>query len=100
MKCIVIIIGVVFSISCSHSTKMAGSKTPNLQAKGNNKHFSIKLAIPEAFRQQATMQHVSRASGNKMSSATFTTSKVRTGEHIDFYQGRHFFLENILWNRI
>ena len=46
------------------------------------------------------MQHVSRISGNKMSSATFTTSKVRTGEHTDFNQGRHFFLENILWNQI
>jgi hypothetical protein len=46
------------------------------------------------------MQHVSRASGNKMSSAIFTTSKVRRGEQIDFYQGRHFYLENILWNQI
>jgi hypothetical protein len=101
MRYIVIMIGVVFfATSCSPSTKMAASETPNQQAKGNNKHFSIKLAIPEAFRQQATMQHVSRASGNKMSSAAFTTSKVRRGEHVDLYQGRHFFLENILWNQI
>ena len=95
-----IVISIAFFASCSHSTKMAASETPNLEAKGNKKHFSLKLAIPDTFRQQATMQHVSRGSGNKMSSATFTTSKVRRVEYADSYQGRHFFLKNILWNQI
>lgn len=62
---------------------------------------SIKLAIPEAFRQQATMQHVDGARGNKMSFANFTTSKIKRGAHISRPGwGRDFFLENLLWNQI
>ncbi|PSL47359.1 hypothetical protein CLV51_102205 [Chitinophaga niastensis] len=65
---------------------------------------SIKLAIPEKFKQQATMQHVSGARGNKMSFGNFTTSKIRRGIHLSYppwgWGGRGFLLENILLNQI
>jgi hypothetical protein len=42
---------------------------------------SIKLAVPEKFKDQATMEHVNGAKGNKMSFANFTTSKIKRGMH-------------------
>ncbi len=62
---------------------------------------SIKLTIPETFRQQATMQHVNGARGNRMSFSNFTTSKIKRGIHVVYPGwGRGFILENLLWNQI
>lgn len=62
---------------------------------------SIKLAIPEKFKDQATMEHVNGAKGNKMSFANFTTSKIKRGMHETSSEGgRDFFMENMLLNRI
>ncbi|WP_089903310.1 hypothetical protein [Chitinophaga arvensicola] len=65
---------------------------------------SIKLAIPEKFKQQATMQHVNGARGNKMSTGDFSTSKIKRGIHISYpvwsWGGRGFLLENLLLNQI
>ncbi|MGC4103597.1 hypothetical protein [Ferruginibacter sp.] len=62
-------------------------------------HNSIKLAVPDAFKQQASMQHVSGARGNKMSFDNFTTSKIRRGVHVSYPGwGRGFLLENLLLN--
>ncbi|WP_143305866.1 hypothetical protein [Chitinophaga vietnamensis] len=64
---------------------------------------SMKLAVPETFRQQATMQHVAGARGNKMSFANFSTSKIKRGAHVS-YPGwgrtRGFFLENLVLNKV
>lgn len=62
---------------------------------------TIQLSIPEAFKQQATMQHVSGARGNQMSFANFSTSKIKRGIHLKYpgWGGRGFFLENLLWNQ-
>jgi len=60
-------------------------------------HNTIKLALPDAFKQQATMQHVSGAKKNKMSFDDFTTSKIKRGLHVSYPGwGRGFFLENLL----
>ncbi|MGO4288987.1 hypothetical protein [Chitinophaga sp. RAB17] len=65
---------------------------------------SIKLAIPDKFKEQATMQHVKGARGNKMSFANFSTSKIKRGLHINSpvwsWGGRGFLLENMLLNQI
>ncbi len=62
---------------------------------------SIKLTIPETFKQQATMQHVEGARGNKMTFANFTTSRIKRGMHTSTEGwGRDFFLENFLLNQI
>ncbi|MDR6568736.1 hypothetical protein PV783_16440 [Chitinophaga sp. CC14] len=63
---------------------------------------SIRLTIPDAFRQQATMQHVKGARGNKMSFDHFMTSRIKRGIHLSYpgWGGRGFFLENLLWNKI
>ncbi len=63
---------------------------------------SIKLAIPDTFRQQATMLHVKGARGNKMSFGQFTTSRIKRGIHLSYpgWGGRGFFLENLLWNKV
>jgi hypothetical protein len=61
---------------------------------------SLKLTIPETFKQQATMQHVDGARGNKMTFAHFTTSRIRRGMHTSNERyGRGFFLQNLLLNR-
>jgi len=62
---------------------------------------SIKLAIPDTFKQQATMQHVSGARGNKMSFDNFSTTKIKRGIHVS-YPGwnRGFFLENLFLNQL
>jgi len=61
----------------------------------------MKLAVPDAFKQQATMHHVNGARGNKMSFANFTTSKIKRGVHVSYPGwGRGFFLENLVLHRI
>ncbi|MBO9727958.1 MAG: hypothetical protein J7623_04910 [Chitinophaga sp.] len=78
MKNIVLVLGIAGLMSC---------------------RTSIKLAIPEQFKQQAVMQHVDGARGNKMSFANFSTSKIKRGMHISnapwFWGGNGFFLENL-----
>ncbi|MGN7824189.1 hypothetical protein HGH92_25400 [Chitinophaga varians] len=63
---------------------------------------SMKLAVPEKFKEQATMQHVTGARGNRMSFANFTTSKIKRGVHVS-YPGwgpvHGFFWENLLLNQ-
>jgi hypothetical protein len=62
---------------------------------------SIKLAIPETFKQQATMLHVSGARSKKMSFESFTTSKIKRGIHVSYPGwGQGFFLENILLQQV
>ncbi|HVI47328.1 MAG TPA: hypothetical protein VM802_20790 [Chitinophaga sp.] len=62
---------------------------------------SMKLAVPDAFKQQATMQHVNGARGNRMSFANFTTSKIKRGVHVSYPGwGNPFFLENLLLNQV
>lgn len=61
---------------------------------------AIKLAVPEKFKEQATMEHVHGSGGNKMSFPGITTSKIKRGIHIKYPGwGRSFFLENLLLNR-
>lgn len=62
---------------------------------------SIKLAVPDAFKSQATMLHVSGARGNKMLFGNFASTKIKRGMHYS-YPGwsRGFLLENLLLNRI
>ena len=61
----------------------------------------MKLAIPETFRRQATVEHVSGARGNKMTAGKYTTSKIKRGVHRS-YPGwnRGFLLENLLLNQV
>jgi len=62
---------------------------------------SIKLTIPETFKQQATMQHVEGARGNKMRFTNFSTSRIKRGMHTNTEGwGRGFYLENLLLNQI
>ncbi|MES1249429.1 MAG: hypothetical protein ABUL46_02025, partial [Chitinophaga rupis] len=62
---------------------------------------SMKLAVPEKFKEQATMEHVNGAKGNKMSFAHFTTSRIKRGlPGASTEGGRDFFLQNMLLNRI
>lgn len=66
---------------------------------------TIKLAIPDKFREQATMQHVKGARGNKMSFANFSTSKIKRGVHIispvwSWENDGSFLLENLVLNQI
>ena len=61
----------------------------------------LKLTIPETFKQQATMEHVEGARGNKMTFANFSTSKIKRGMHTGSEgDGRDFFLQNLLLNQI
>ncbi|OJW59587.1 MAG: hypothetical protein BGO55_21610 [Sphingobacteriales bacterium 50-39] len=59
---------------------------------------SIKMAIPEAFKQQAYMEHVDGARGNKMSFANVSTSKIKRGMHLSYpgWGGRAFFWDNLI----
>jgi len=63
---------------------------------------SIKLAVPEKFKEQATMQHVDGARSNRMSFAGYTTSKIKRGIHMKYpgWGGRGYFLENLLWSQV
>lgn len=61
----------------------------------------LKLTIPEAFKEQATMQHVDGARGNKMTFANFSTSRIKRGMHTTSESlGRGFFLENLFLNQV
>lgn len=61
---------------------------------------SMKLAVPEKFKEQATMQHVDGARGNRMSFANFTTSKIKRGIQVSYPGwGRPFIWENLLLNQ-
>jgi len=59
---------------------------------------SIKMTIPDAFKQQATMEHVDGARGNKMSFANVSTSKIKRGMHLSYpgWGGRAFFWDNLI----
>jgi len=63
---------------------------------------SVKLTIPEVFKQQATMEHVKGARGNKMSFANFSTSRIRRGMHLRYpgWGGPAFIWENLLLNKV
>ncbi len=63
----------------------------------------MKLAVPDAFKQQATMHHVTGARGNRMSFANFKTSKIKRGVHViypNWGRGHGFFLENLVLHRM
>ena len=80
MKNTVLMISIVCSVGCTTA--------------------SLKLTIPETFKQQATMQHVDGARGNRMTFAHFTTSRIRRGMHTSNEGwGRGFFLQNLLLNQ-
>lgn len=62
---------------------------------------SIKLAVPQTFKEQATMEHVDGARGNKMSMANFTTSRIKRGVHVSYPGwGRAYILENLVLQQI
>jgi hypothetical protein len=62
---------------------------------------TMKLSIPTAFKEQATMVHVNGARSKKMSFGDFTISKIKRGVHVSYPGwGRGFFLENLLLNDI
>ncbi|SHL68216.1 hypothetical protein SAMN05444266_104385 [Chitinophaga jiangningensis] len=61
---------------------------------------SMKLTVPERFREQATMQHVKGAHQNKMSFANYSTSRIKRGMQIKYPGwGRLFFLDNLVLNQ-
>lgn len=58
---------------------------------------SMKLAVPAAFKEQASMVHINGARGNRMSFDNFNSSKIKRGIHLIYPGwGRGFFLENLL----
>jgi len=59
---------------------------------------SIKMTIPEAFKQQAYVEHVDGARGNKMSFANISTSRIKRGMHLSYpgWGGRAFFWDNLV----
>lgn len=60
----------------------------------------LKLAVPQAFKDQATELHVKGAYKNKMALGSFSTSKIKRGIHATYPGwGRGFFLENLLLNQ-
>lgn len=62
---------------------------------------SIKMAVPDTFKEQATMEHVAGARGNKMSFANFNTSKIKRGVHVSYPGwGRAFVLENLVLQQV
>lgn len=62
---------------------------------------SIRLSIPDVFKEQATMLHVDGAKKRKMTIGKFTSSKIKRGMHVS-YPGwnRGFLLENLLLNQV
>lgn len=57
----------------------------------------LKLAVPQAFKDQASELHVKGAYTNKMSLGSFSTSKIKRGIHATYPGwGRGFFLENLV----
>lgn len=62
---------------------------------------SIKLAVPNAFKDQATSHHVAGSKKNKMTLATFSSSKIKRGMHLTYPGwGRGFFLENLFLSQV
>lgn len=62
---------------------------------------NLKLAIPDSFQQQATMQHVKGAKTRQMSSGLFTTTKIKRGPNISFSGwGRAYLLQNLWLNQL
>jgi hypothetical protein len=61
---------------------------------------SLKLSVPDVFKEQATEYHISGSRKNKMSFGVYSTSKIRRGPHVS-YPGwsRGFILENLLLNQ-
>lgn len=58
---------------------------------------TMKLAIPDAFKKQATAWHVEGARKNKMKVGTYSTSKIKRGLRISSSKGGNSFsLENLL----
>lgn len=61
----------------------------------------LKLAIPDSFQQQATVQHVKGAKGNKMSFNQFKTSKIKRGIGVSYPGWGHaYFLQNLWLNQL
>jgi hypothetical protein len=82
-RVIVIICCVVLFLSCSSSSRTT---------------MTMKLDIPNVFKEQATMAHVNGAKKNKMSFDQFSSSKIKRGRHVTYPGwGRGFILENLFW---
>lgn len=81
MKNAGLIIGALFLVSC---------------------RTSIKMTIPEVFKDQATMQHVKGTGANRMSVANISTSKIKRGWQISSpgWEEAYYFPENYLLNQI
>ncbi|SFW56009.1 hypothetical protein [Chitinophaga sancti] len=81
MKNVAIIIGGILLMSC---------------------RTTIKMSIPEVFKEQATMEHVKGTGTNKMSFGKISTSKIKRGAQISGsgWQDPYYFPENILLNQI
>lgn len=61
----------------------------------------MRLDVPKAFSEQATMKHVSGARGNRMSLEGFSVSKIKRGLQSGSKGGNNaFFLENLLLGQI
>jgi hypothetical protein len=59
----------------------------------------MKLAVPQAFKEQATAVHVEGSRSRHISFANYSTSKIKRGVHVKYPGwGRGFFLENIVLN--
>jgi len=61
---------------------------------------TVKLTIPAAFEEQATMMHVKGARSKKMSFGNFKISKIKRGIHVNYPgMSRGFLLENLVLNK-
>lgn len=81
MKNVVLITGTIFLLSC---------------------RTSIKMSIPEVFKEQATMQHVKGTGANRMSFGNVSTSRIKRGLQISNpgWKDAYYFPENFLLNQI
>lgn len=81
MKNVGLVIGAIFLVSC---------------------HTTIKMTIPEVFKEQATMQHVKGTGANRMSFGNVSTSRIKRGWQISNpgWNEAYFFPENYLLNQI
>jgi hypothetical protein len=62
---------------------------------------SIKLSIPEAFKNEAEMFHVNGSKKNKMDLGIYTTSKIKRKANLTYPGwGRWFILENLLLSNL
>ncbi|WP_291914995.1 hypothetical protein [Chitinophaga sp. CB10] len=61
---------------------------------------SMKLTVPERFREQATMLHVKGAHRGKMSFSNYSTSRIKRGMQLKYPGwGKLFFLDNLVLNQ-